>query len=267
MLLGVTHFPMAYTTSSWPLGAEVRIIDSKVLTGSSLSFYFNWCINTHPAPPHAFTLHEYSKYMIEYKLLFEKYIRKRMWAVQIFYCSPTGKTDLCWISEVACWVQNSNLLLEECLQQLCLYIGMAAFHLAHNHIWLFIHQVLMMKHIHKKNDLGEKQGWVIVHLQWLINNNDTDRFLSRNPLIPGLLISVAAHPVLVHFITSCSSVDYLCVCVYFHHCVHQFQLEKSLMRRLQLCEDAFYKILRSFINQCRGFCAFSSFLNLNFTCS
>lgn len=55
----VTHFPLAYTTFSWPLDIEVRITNSKVMTGSSLSFYFNWCrfhIYTHPPPP----VHTYS---------------------------------------------------------------------------------------------------------------------------------------------------------------------------------------------------------------
>lgn len=54
----VTHFPLAYTTFRWPLDVEVRITNSKVMTGSSLSLYFNWRllhIYTHPPPLHTYS--------------------------------------------------------------------------------------------------------------------------------------------------------------------------------------------------------------------
>lgn len=119
----------------------------------------------------------------------------------------------CWRWLISLWhTQHLSDLWANRWGLLILRCWLAASHVAHNHIWSFIYQVLVMKQIPETNDEVEKQGWLIVNLQWLIDISMID---SSPEIFYDLeyLRRVAAHLVLVHFLTSRSSVDCLCVCM------------------------------------------------------
>lgn len=203
MLLGVTHF-------SWPLDMEVRITNSKVMTGSSLSFYFNWWLL------HMYTyIQHHCTHAHSLTWIFKLYdlVQAIVWEIQSLAHVSLADSPLFPYQEKWLLLDLRAHSLSVNLQSITgeispialLYTGWLHYKIlfldsVHHQIWLFIHRVHILKQILMKriNHFGKTRKSVqfIIHQQWLINENGSIGFLSGywcsgNPLIPWLLISVA----------------------------------------------------------------------------